>query len=179
MEMARIQVRLPDGTSISNTFPSSDILRSVYTVVSGRIGADVTLSTVYPKRIFTQEDMSQTLLSLNLVPSSVLIAVPRKSNVISKPGNSGGGILAFILAPFLFLWNMIRVFLFGGSSQEKVEDTTPASEESQSSSQRRTRPQTAYQRRPIRSDGNVRRLTDMRDDDDENATWNGNSTQQM
>lgn len=38
----------------------------------------------------------------------------------------------------------------------------------------------AYQRRPMnRGDGNVRRLTDMRDDDDENATWNGNSTQQM
>ncbi|XP_061178225.1 UBX domain-containing protein 4-like [Saccostrea echinata] len=179
METARIQVRLPDGTSLSNTFPSSDILQSVYSVVSGHIGADVTLSTVYPKRIFTQDDMSQTLLSLNLVPSSVLIAVPRKSNVISSPGNPGGGILALILAPFLFLWNMIRVFLFGGPSQAKSEDAPPATEESQPSSQRRPRPQTAYQRRPIRADGNVRRLTDMRDDDDENATWNGNSTQQM
>jgi hypothetical protein len=32
----------------------------------------------------------------------------------------------------------------------------------------------------IRREGNVHRLTDRRDpDDDENNTWNGNSTQQM
>merc|ERR1712241_1561802 len=31
----------------------------------------------------------------------------------------------------------------------------------------------------MRQDGNVRRLPDMRDEDDENNTWNGNSTQQM
>lgn len=29
------------------------------------------------------------------------------------------------------------------------------------------------------SNNNVRNLNDLRDDDDENATWNGNSTQQM
>ncbi|KAH1001263.1 hypothetical protein HUJ04_013497 [Dendroctonus ponderosae] len=33
--------------------------------------------------------------------------------------------------------------------------------------------------RPIKRDGNIRRLADMKDDDDENNTWNGNSTQQM
>lgn len=184
METARIQVRLPDGTSLLNSFPSSDTLQCVHSVVSQHVGSDVTLSTVYPKRTFTTDDLAQTLLSLNLAPSAVLIAVPGKPSVISKQGNSGGGILTLFFAPFLFLWNMIRVFLFGDqtSSQPKREDTpdtTETPDESQSS-RRRDRPQTAYQRRPIsRGDGNVRRLTDMRDDDDENATWNGNSTQQM
>lgn len=184
METARIQVRLPDGTSLLNSFPSSDTLQCVHSVVSQHVGSDVTLSTVYPKRNFTTDDLSQTLLSLNLAPSAVLIAVPGKPSVISKQGNNGGGILALFFAPFLFLWNMIRVFLFGDkrSSQPKREDTPDATEtpdESQST-RRRDRPQTAYQRRPIsRGDGNVRRLADMRDDDDENATWNGNSTQQM
>ena len=42
----------------------------------------------------------------------------------------------------------------------------------------------AYQRRTpaaagIRKDGNVARLGNMSDSDDENSTYNGNSTQQM
>lgn len=69
-----------------------------------------------------------------------------KPSVISKQGNNGGGILALFFAPFLFLWNMIRVFLFGDkrSSQPKREDTPDATEtpdESQST-RRRDRPQT-------------------------------------
>ncbi|XP_048781134.2 UBX domain-containing protein 4-like [Ostrea edulis] len=180
LETARIQVRLPDGTSVSDSFPSSNALQVVHSFVTKHVGGDVTLSTVYPKRIFTLDDMSQTLLSLNLAPSSVLIAVPRKSTSLSKPGNGGGGILALILAPLLFLWNMIRVFLFGGASQPNSEASPPDTEESQPLPQRSGRPQTAYQRKPLnRTEGNVRRLTDMKDDDDENATWNGNSTQQM
>ncbi|XP_022286470.2 UBX domain-containing protein 4-like [Crassostrea virginica] len=180
-ETARIQVRLPDGTSLSNSFPSSDTLQCVHSVVTQHVGSDVTLSMVYPKRTFTTEDLSQTLLSLNLAPSSVLIAVPRISSVISTPGGAGGGVLTWLFAPFLFLWNMISVFLFGGgaASQPQSDDMPPTTDDSQPA-RRRDRPQTAYQRRPMnRGDGNVRRLTDMRDDDDENATWNGNSTQQM
>lgn len=69
-----------------------------------------------------------------------------KPSVISKQGNNAGGILALFFAPFLFLWNMIRVFLFGDkrSSQPKREDTpdtTETPDESQST-RRRDRPQT-------------------------------------
>ena len=39
----------------------------------------------------------------------------------------------------------------------------------------------AYQRRTptTRQEGNIRRMTDVRDDDDDMSTYNGNSTQQM
>jgi len=36
----------------------------------------VTLSTIYPKRTFTDADMSQTLLDLGLAPSAILVVVP-------------------------------------------------------------------------------------------------------
>lgn len=37
---------------------------------------DVTLSTIYPKRTFTDADMSQTLLDLELAPSAILVVIP-------------------------------------------------------------------------------------------------------
>jgi len=36
----------------------------------------VTLSTTYPKRTFTDADMSQTLLDLELAPSAILVVIP-------------------------------------------------------------------------------------------------------
>jgi len=39
----------------------------------------VTLSTIYPKRTFTDADMSQTLLDLELAPSAILVVVPAVS----------------------------------------------------------------------------------------------------
>ena len=38
--------------------------------------SSVTLSTIYPKRTFTDADMSQTLLDLELAPSGILVVVP-------------------------------------------------------------------------------------------------------
>lgn len=46
----------------------------------------------------------------------------------------------------------------------------------------RSRSSGAVRRRPVRQEGNVRRLVDASADDssdDEQATWNGNSTQQL
>lgn len=55
----------------------SKLQRSIYLFSTlQHVGSDVTLSTVYPKRTFTTDDLAQTLLSLNLAPSAVLIAVP-------------------------------------------------------------------------------------------------------
>lgn len=184
-ENARIQIRLPDGSSVTNVFPSSDTLQTVYNFVSQRVGTSVILSTTFPKRTFTDEDMTQSLLILELVPSAVLIAVPGRTAVISNNPSSGGGLVSLVLAPLLAIWNFLYTLIFGSASPppapntEDTKESEPTSTESSSASSRGARPKTGYQRRPIRSEGNVRRLTDVRDDDDENATWNGNSTQQM
>lgn len=192
-ETARIQVRLPDGSSITNTFPSTETLQSLYNFVSEHLGSDVKLSTTFPRRTFTEEDFSQTFMSLQLAPSAVIIAVPIGRSVISTTERNNVGILSLLLAPFLFIWNFIYAVFFGsGSSQPPDTDNTRNTNTSyrnqqQSSSStentteftRRTdRPKTAYQRRTMA--GNTHRLADMRDDDDDDmGTWNGNSTQQL
>ena len=181
-ENARLQIRLPDGSSLTNVFPSSDTLQSVHNFVSERLGTSVTLSTTFPKRTFTEEDMSQTLLLLELVPSAVLIAVPGRRTIIASNPSDGGGVVSMVLAPFIAIWNFLYTFIFGSAAPQPEPSRAEATDSESSSAESSTqgaRPKTGYQRRPIRSEGNVRRLTDIRDDDDENATWNGNSTQQM
>lgn len=186
-EQARLQIRLPDGSSLTNVFPSGDRLQTVKDFVSQRVGTSVTLSTTFPRRTFTAEDMSQTLLILELVPSAVLIAVPGKIKANTVNPSGGGGIISLVISPLITLWNFLYMFIFGRSSsppEQKKEESSEAdqlpSESPSGSASRGAQPQSAYQRRPIRTKGNVRRLTDMKDDDDdENATWNGNSTQQM
>lgn len=186
-EQARLQIRLPDGSSLTNVFPSGDRLQTVHDFVSQRVGTSVTLSTTFPRRTFTAEDMSKTLLILELVPSAVLIAVPGKVKGGTINPSGGGGILSLVISPLITLWNFLYMFIFGRSSppqeqkkEESSEKEQMPSESPSSPASRGAQPQSAYQRRPLRTDGNVRRLTDMiDDDDDENATWNGNSTQQM
>lgn len=186
-ETARIQVRLPDGSSITNTFPSTDTLQSLYTYVSQHLGSDVKLSTTFPRRTYTEDDFSQTFMSLQLAPSAVVIAVPIGRSVVSTTHGSNGGILSLLLAPFLFVWNLICALFSGSGSSQSPDPNTSSSNQQQPSTStdntteftRRTdRPKTAYQRRTPA--GNTRRLTDMRDDDDDDmGTWNGNSTQQL
>ncbi|KAK3612197.1 hypothetical protein CHS0354_016586 [Potamilus streckersoni] len=189
-ETARIQVRLPDGSSISQTFPSGEPLDSLYDFVSKQIGAWPTLSTTFPKRVFTEEDMSLSFLELNLVPSAVVIAIPtRKSRSPGINSDSTGGVFSLLLTPIMMLWHMLCYFyclLFGGESGTSQFD--PNSQESSSTSPQTSQEFASKERqvdsnpesaRQVRRRGNMHRLSDVKDDDDENATWNGNSTQQL
>lgn len=192
-ETARIQVRLPDGSSISQTFPSGEPLRSLYDFVSQQIGAYPTLSTTFPKRVFTEEDMSVSFLDLHLVPSAVVIAIPTRQS--RSPGmnsdSTGGKIFSLLLTPIMMLWQMLcylYCLIFGGGSGTSQSD--PNSQESSSTSPQ-TSQEFAFKKkqvdsnpestRQVRQRGNMHRLADVKDDDDddENATWNGNSTQQL
>ena len=49
----------------------------------------VTLSTIYPKRTFTDADMSQTLLDLELAPSAILVVVPAVSTSLLLTSDHG------------------------------------------------------------------------------------------
>lgn len=189
-ETARIQVRLPDGSSVTQSYPSTEPLQTLHSVITQRIGQNVTLSTTFPKRRFTEEDMSRSFAELELAPTAVLIALPtsgttRQASSSSSTSSQSGGMVSFILSPFFFLWNFLYSLLFGGGNS----DSPPGASASQSSSSsqpqtstRANRPTTAYQRRggnTGRPEGNTRRLADLRDDDDDMSTYNGNSTQQL
>lgn len=185
-EISRLQFRLPDGSSVTHQFKSSDPLSTANNYITQHLGcSNVQLYTVFPKRTFTSEDMSSSLMSLELVPSAVLLVLPQK-NAIARTADSSTGILNIIFAPLLMLWNFVYGLIFGwpsagspgtsGESQkrprEEADEPTPSSS---------GRPSTAYKRRsPIsRQEGNIHKFTNNQDDDDDQSTWNGNSTQQM
>lgn len=183
-EKARLQIRLPDGSSITNTFSSSDTLEAVHDFITTSTGSQMSISTTFPKRYFTEEDRSETLMALGLAPTAVIIAVNRRSRSSAPRGGgvgavSEGGFLSLLLAPFMMLWNFVYSLLFGAS--DSPSPGIPQQPRSEPSSQTRQRPSTGYQRRPGNKDGNITRFRNIEDDDDddENATWNGNSTQQM
>lgn len=76
----RIQIRLPDGSTLRQTFQSKEPLSAVRLFVSlnrkdgGQVG-DVRLMTSFPKRVFEEMDYEEPLDSLQLVPSAVLMVM--------------------------------------------------------------------------------------------------------
>ncbi|XP_067170883.1 UBX domain-containing protein 1 [Apteryx mantelli] len=78
----RIQVRLLDGTSLTQTFKAKEQLAAVrlYVELNRKDGEEpFSLLTTFPRRVFTEEDMEKPLQELGLVPSAVLI-VAKKCN---------------------------------------------------------------------------------------------------
>nr|XP_060614260.1 UBX domain-containing protein 1 isoform X1 [Anolis sagrei ordinatus] len=82
-DQCRIQVRLLDGTSLTQTFRAKEQLAAVrlYVELNRKDDAEepFILLTSFPRRVFTEEDMEKPLQELGLVPSAVLI-VARKGN---------------------------------------------------------------------------------------------------
>ncbi|CAG9579037.1 unnamed protein product [Danaus chrysippus] len=77
-DSARIQLKLPDGQSISHTFSAKEQLAAVklYLQMNKPEFADndnFKLMTTFPKKIFTFEDYEKPLECLGLVPSAVII----------------------------------------------------------------------------------------------------------
>ncbi|XP_022669871.1 UBX domain-containing protein 1-like isoform X1 [Varroa destructor] len=72
----RIHIRLTNGQTLTQTFKSCEQLAAVRCyIMTNRLDGDVPfqLMTSFPKKIFTEEDMTRTLKELSLVPSAVLI----------------------------------------------------------------------------------------------------------
>ncbi|XP_053133666.1 UBX domain-containing protein 1 isoform X2 [Hemicordylus capensis] len=83
-DQCRIQVRLLDGTSLTQTFKAKEQLAAVrlYVELNRKDSGEepFNLLTSFPRRVFTEEDMEKPLQELGLVPSAVLI--------VAKKGNS-------------------------------------------------------------------------------------------
>ncbi|XP_044221426.1 UBX domain-containing protein 4 isoform X2 [Thunnus albacares] len=194
--IARIQFRLPDGSSFTNQFPSQSKLQEAHQFAVQEVGnryGNFSLATMFPRREFTSEDLNKTLLELELAPSASIVLLPsgRPANTVVQ--SSGGGVwavLGTLLYPLLAVWRFLSSFLF--ATPPPPPETSSRSSTSQSNSytnsasasdkpKRETLSRHALEKRPkdFKKDGKICRLRTQEDSEDDNNTWNGNSTQQM
>lgn len=196
-KFARIQFRLTDGSSIVNTFNPDQTFDAAKLFITNKLSemnesTMFSMHSTFPKRDYVEQDMSSTFRELQLVPSASILIIPTRSKsskalsnllpsssmVSSNSANSTSStvmtyttdLLGFIFLPFTIIWGIISNLLGIGSSTSDNSRT-----ESSGSNLNRS---------PGTSNENVRRrniggIHDRGNDDDENSTYNGNSTQQM
>lgn len=217
MEVARIQFRLPDGSTLTNQFSSSSPLQEAHDFLAQHVGdtlKEFTMSTTFPRRRFAASDLSRSMLELELAPSAAVIVLPGRykpttssTRTVASSDSGGGSFIMWLFAPLIFIWNAMYSFLFGttassptnrsNASQEERAPSQPdqystsssPSQDASGASPTGARPKSSYARRrtpgkdtgsSYKKDGNIHRLVSNSDeDDDENNTWNGNSTQQL
>uniref|UniRef100_A0A3Q0R2W2 UBX domain protein 4 n=1 Tax=Amphilophus citrinellus TaxID=61819 RepID=A0A3Q0R2W2_AMPCI len=131
--------------------------------------------------------MNKTLLELELAPSASIVLLPQSS----RPANtvvqsSGGGIwavLGTLLYPLLAVWRFLSSFVFAPSPPSAAASARPRGPAQQSSSYNNSSASSKHtlENRPkdFKKDGKICRLRTQEDSEDDNNTWNGNSTQQM
>lgn len=77
-DSVRIQFRFPDGHTANKQFKSSETLSAARSfVVEHASLSNFTLSTTYPRRIFNDSELETSLQELGLVPSAVLMVIPK------------------------------------------------------------------------------------------------------
>ncbi|KAJ8282617.1 hypothetical protein COCON_G00051360 [Conger conger] len=189
---ARILFRLPDGSSFSNQFTSDAKLQEAQQFAAQEVGnryGNFLLATMFPRKEFTGEDLDKTLLELGLVPSASVVLLPdtgRPTNTVVQSSGGGGiwALLGTLFCPILTVWRLISSFIFGSPPPPSTSTRAPpqcpgpaSSSEPKSESIRRR----VVEKRPedFKRDGKIYRLRRQDDSEDDNNTWNGNSTQQM
>lgn len=189
---ARLQFRLPDGSSVTNTFPADTPLQTVQQFIINHLGpstSSVTLYTTYPRRELTEGDLVKTLAELGLVPSSTLVVAMKSCTAITPSGSSSfSELLIWILSPLFTLITLLKAFFLGSPDHSRGaynptssgrQNTTQQSQQSSFDNGSTVRRRGPGGGATVREQGGVHRLYNRDDDDDESNTWNGNSTQQM
>ncbi|XP_067891143.1 UBX domain-containing protein 4 isoform X2 [Heterodontus francisci] len=195
-KMCRIQFRLPDGSSFTNQFSADACLAEARDFAESRVGGiygRFELAITFPRKQFAKEDYNKTLTELELVPSASIILVPGGRSTSSMVRSSEGGLWTFLSAliyPVIAVWRFLSNYLFTSdpvqrSSRGNTSPSQPESSRAQSSNasdtDREVRRRKLFEKRgeDFKREGKIYRLRTEDDADDENNTWNGNSTQQM
>ncbi|XP_060683823.1 UBX domain-containing protein 4 [Hemiscyllium ocellatum] len=194
--MCRIQFRLPDGSSFTNQFSADATLLEARQFAESQVGGvygHFELAITFPRKQFTKDDYSKTLTELELVPSASIILVPGGRSTSSMIRSSEGGLWAFLntlFYPVIAVWRFLSNYLFASDSTHRSPriNTSPSHLESlrvapsdTSDTDREVRRRRLLERRgeDFKREGRIYRLRTEDDADDDNNTWNGNSTQQM
>ncbi|XP_065171405.1 UBX domain-containing protein 4-like isoform X1 [Atheta coriaria] len=181
-DTARLQFRLPDGSQITHDFKSSACLQEVIDYLQLHENQrDFILSTTFPKREFTVNDASQNLMDLQLVPNAAVLVLPSvRRTTVANSNSSGGlsGMFWYVLAPILNFLEYLKSFVWGAAprpptTNENKRPNTDTDPPAAGSSKKRYSGETT-----VKKQGNIHRLHEH-DSDEDNNTWNGNSTQQM
>ncbi|XP_010286369.1 PREDICTED: UBX domain-containing protein 4 [Phaethon lepturus] len=192
--IARIQFRLPDGSSFTNQFPSEARLEEARQFAAQTVGnayGNFSLATMFPRREFTKEDYGKKLLDLELAPSASVVLLPAgrpATSVVQASGSDLWKFLGTILYPLLAVWRFISNFLFTSPppsqstvrSAHQQDHSNPSASSSIEQSRQAVRKRVVEKRgEDFKKEGKIYRLRTQDDGEDENNTWNGNSTQQM
>ncbi|NXU52249.1 UBXN4 protein, partial [Turnix velox] len=192
--IARIQFRLPDGSSFTNQFPSEARLEEARQFAAQTVGnayGNFSLATMFPRREFTKEDYGKKLLELELAPSASVVLLPAgrpATSVVQASGSDLWKFLGTILYPLLAVWRFISNFLFTSPppsqppvrSAHQQEHPNPSASSNAEQSRQSVRKRAVEKRGDdFKKEGKIYRLRTQDDGEDENNTWNGNSTQQM
>uniref|UniRef100_S4PBN0 UBX domain-containing protein 4 n=2 Tax=Pararge aegeria TaxID=116150 RepID=S4PBN0_9NEOP len=174
---ARVQFKLPDGEAHTAHFDVTATLADVQRYVAENLQltrSTFSLWTAFPRRELTEVDA--TLQELQLAPSAALLVLQRRTETVAATPNMFASIITFftqiftsmVLDPSYQLYSWLRSRFFPAPANRPITPNPP------------TNPP-AHPTNPagIRRRGNIHRVTTDRADDDDNNTWNGNSTQQM
>uniref|UniRef100_A0A8C5SQ66 UBX domain-containing protein 4 n=1 Tax=Laticauda laticaudata TaxID=8630 RepID=A0A8C5SQ66_LATLA len=187
--IARIQFRLPDGSSFTNSFPSDAPLEEAHRFAAQIVGntyGNFSLATMFPRREFTKDDYEKKLSDLGLAPSASIVLLPAGRPATAVVQSSSGDLWKFlgtILYPLIAVWRFISNFLFTNPPSSQ-----PPARHHQQQHSNPSAPSTAEPNRKrvlekrneeFKKEGKIYRLRTQDDGEDDNNTWNGNSTQQM
>uniref|UniRef100_A0A8C8FIH3 UBX domain-containing protein 4 n=1 Tax=Oncorhynchus tshawytscha TaxID=74940 RepID=A0A8C8FIH3_ONCTS len=183
--IARIQFRLPDGSFFTRQFSSEARLNEARQFAVNEVGnryGNFSLATMFPRREFTADDLGKTLLELELAPGASIVLLPQTGRPNNTVVQSGGGIwavLGTILYPLLAVWRFLSGFLFTSPATPGAVRPHPAGSSIYTPIE--TLRKRTLEKQPVdfKRDGKIHRLRNHQDSEDENNTWNGNSTQQM
>ncbi|XP_014245773.1 UBX domain-containing protein 4 isoform X1 [Cimex lectularius] len=194
VNIARLQFKLPTGEAKTHTFPAETTLGQVRQFIDNNIVlpfSEYQMATMFPRREFTHRDNNIDLRALQLLPSAVILILPvtgSQGGVLSGPSWTQICIDMFwdMVKPLFTLSRYIQSYLFGRPPPSN--DNAPGWSSNSNQGQAPTTVNSGVFRRlffankrksGIRRRGNVHTLADEGDSNDENNTWNGNSTQQM
>uniref|UniRef100_A0A1I8QCH6 UBX domain-containing protein 4 n=1 Tax=Stomoxys calcitrans TaxID=35570 RepID=A0A1I8QCH6_STOCA len=222
----RLQFRFASGDCKTKNFKCSTTLSEIRDYVKTELLAgtgikEFTLATTYPKREFTTEHYSKTLIDLELIPSAVILIIGKEatgpSAMIARQGgifNILSMVVMSILNPIFSIFSTAKNWITGNTGNKGGANGAQTGAQKRANEERGVQDDVAKRRNMDRfigggntvsdnssnadnpspgtsmgstqayrryvSGSNVHRLADNRkDSDDENATWNGNSTQQQ
>ncbi|CAO2141527.1 unnamed protein product [Urochloa humidicola] len=190
----QLSIRMPTGNRLEIRLTKQDVLRKVKNFVDENKGSGLgsyDLSLVYPKRIFSEQDMETTLCELDIQNRHAMIVVPHRQPVqVSRlPSSSssynagdsldGGGYFGY-LRTIMSYANPLS-YLRGNPATSR-----PELQENEGRQSGNRRQEASYEssantlrRRPRPFGANVHTLgsDEQGPSDDRNVFWNGNSTE--
>lgn len=182
---SRIQFKLPNGSSISGIFNSTDKFAALVDYVTNNSPyKNFTLSLTYPKRVFGPEDMTKSLNDLELIPSAVILVIPSSSpvNKVTSVVSSSffTQVWSLFLTPLLAVWAFVVRLISPNPPSSKPDPRRMEQRKREAEEQARRIALRQKESKLLNREGNIARLQDNRENSgDDDNTWNGNSTQQM